>query len=176
LDVSALQLGRWQEKGYLVQLKRGIYLFADRQNQISGFTIAQLLYQPSYISLQTALFEYGIIPDVTGVITSVTTKATRSYARPFGAFDYRSIKADLFWGYSEVSTGEDRYLLADPQKAILDFLYYNAAQIRSKEDILGLRLDPISIRDLMATDKFVQYQKAYANPKIDQLVELLGPC
>ncbi len=57
-----VQLSRFIQRGWLIQLKRGLYCFSP--DKLEEFVLANQLYRPSYISLETALNYYGIIPDV----------------------------------------------------------------------------------------------------------------
>jgi len=118
-----LQLHQWVKKGELIRLKRGIYAFADKNP--SQDEVARTLYEPCYISLESALHYYGFLPDVPFSLTLVTPKTTRRFVTPLGSFSYRHLKKELFFGY-DVET-----LMAHPEKAVLDTLYLN--QHRFKE-------------------------------------------
>jgi len=81
--------------------------------------IAGLLYPPAYISLESALFMHGVIDQAPHVIHAVTLNKTKSFSTALGEMAYFHIQADLFFGYS----AQDRMLLAEPEKAALDFIY-----------------------------------------------------
>ncbi|MFN4212972.1 MAG: hypothetical protein ACK4FL_03380, partial [Microgenomates group bacterium] len=98
--------------------------------------LANLLYQPSYISCQSALFYYGAIPDVSQSTTSITTITTKNIKTRFGNFIYYKLKKELFFGYQILKIGDDFLKIAYPEKALLDFFYLN--KIKSIEE---LRLD-----------------------------------
>ena len=55
------QLTRWVKRGYLLKLKNGIYAFSKDYDKIKGEEVASALYQPSYLSLESALSSYGFI-------------------------------------------------------------------------------------------------------------------
>src|SRR3989304_4588588 len=101
-SVIKVQISRWEKSGKLIQLKRGIYLLAEPYRKIksSGFYIAGVLKNPSYISLEKALEYHGLIPESVAVYTSVTTKRQTRFQTPAGVYDYRHVKPDLFWGYT----------------------------------------------------------------------------
>lgn len=125
-----VQLFRFARRGLIRSLKRGLYFFPDRL--IDEFEAANLIYQPSYISLETALNYHGVIPDVPlGHVTSVSPVTTRRFKTPIGVYVYRKIKQELFWGYSEAP-----FRMAMPEKALLDFEQFN-----SKAVLSGLRID-----------------------------------
>ena len=84
-----IQLARWHKAGKLIRLKRGVYQFAD--GQVDEFSLAGYLYQPSYISLETALNNLGIIPDVSANVTSISPVTTKTIKTVKGTFIYSKI-------------------------------------------------------------------------------------
>lgn len=81
--------------------------------------VSTVLYPPSYISLESALFQHGIIEQVPHLLTCVTTNKTKSFRTALGEISYAHLQPDLFFGY--VVRGKS--LLALPEKAALDFVY-----------------------------------------------------
>lgn len=162
------QLSLWVKKGYLIRLKNGIYAFARDAEKLKAEYIAHLLYQPSYLSLESAMSGYGLIPEMVYARTSVTAKTTRTFDNFFGHFIYRHIKKELFWGYIPVSTPTGQYLEAEPEKAVLDYLYLNLAGIRSQEDFDGIRLNHEQLRTRLDPEKFTRYLAAFDLPKMEK--------
>lgn len=117
---------RWVSKGYCVRLKRNLYEFVEqgREVKIPDLYVANRLYEPSYVSLETALSFYSIIPDVAAGVTSVTTRPTRTFRNKYGSFFYRSCKSDAFTGYGPMSYDGFKLHIADKEKALVDFMYY----------------------------------------------------
>lgn len=127
------QLTRWQKKGLLIQLKRGIYVLnkGDRKVNPSRFFLANQLFWPSYVSLESALGYYGLIPEVVVDVTSVTTKKTSRLVNPVGSFIYQHIKPDAFEGYRSYKDKAGlECLIAEPEKAVVDFLYLNLRKFK----------------------------------------------
>ena len=117
--------GRWREKGWLYLLKRGLYeLTYPKDYNLPDIYIASKLYSPSYISLETALSNFSIIPEVSMAVTSVTTKPTRKFKNKHGLFIYRSLKPEFFTGYYLEKQGAFDIFIAEPEKALIDFLYF----------------------------------------------------
>lgn len=117
----------WVFSGKIARLKRGLFQLAYPQKEdIPDTYIANRIYEPSYISLDTALSMYNLIPEIAMTVTSVTSKATRQFKNQYGAFDYRTVKKDYFTGYSIVKEGKYEIRIADPEKAIADYLYLNS--------------------------------------------------
>jgi len=119
------QLRGWMAKGYLLRLKKNLYFLKETELK-DEFELANRLYEPSYVSLESALNYYGIIPDVLFAVTSVTIKKTQKFKNQFGFFLYRTLKPELFFGWEEVELGEQQFCkIAKPEKALFDFLYLN---------------------------------------------------
>ena len=67
--------------GSIIRIKKGLYTFSEvyRQQPIHRGLIANLLFGPSYVSLEYALSYYGFIPERVETVTSVTTKRNKSF-------------------------------------------------------------------------------------------------
>ncbi|MBU1206056.1 MAG: type IV toxin-antitoxin system AbiEi family antitoxin domain-containing protein [Proteobacteria bacterium] len=120
------QLDRWVKSGRLLRLRRGVYAVAlpYRAEAPHPFLVANHLRRPSYVSLQSALSHYGMIPEFVPVTTSVTTGRPEELDTPLGRFLFRHVKKSAFFGYTqtEISGGQPVFL-ALPEKALLDLLY-----------------------------------------------------
>ncbi len=117
------QLSRWTAVGKLYQLRRGLYSLAPpyRKIQPHPFFIANQLIPGSYISLQSALAYYGMIPEMVPVTTSVTTRRPGTYQTPLGFFAFHHIQTDWLHSYRVMDLGNDqRAFVASPEKALLD--------------------------------------------------------
>jgi hypothetical protein len=160
------QLTRWVKKGYLLKIKNAIYIFKRDYEKIKGEEIAATLYQPSYLSLESALSAYGFIPEIVYSYVSVTGKTNRIFDNKFGHFIYRHLKTELFWGYREVRTDTGRYLIAEPEKAVLDYLYLNLSKINSESDFENLRFNEDRLHETLNRGKFLQYLQAFEIKKL----------
>ncbi|HSV43382.1 MAG TPA: hypothetical protein VLJ10_02400 [Candidatus Bathyarchaeia archaeon] len=129
-QVMRNQISRWVKSGQLVQLKRGLYLFNenDRDQKVTNLFCGNKLYEPSYVSMETALSLYGIIPEGVSVVTSITTKVTKRFRNKVGDFLYQHIKPQAFRGFRQETFGGLPVFIAEPEKAVLDFLYLNSAR------------------------------------------------
>lgn len=120
------QLSRWTKAGKLYQIRRGLYSLAPpyQKTRPHPFLIANQLQTGSYVSLQSALAFYGMIPEHVPVTTSVTTGRPSMFQSPFGTFDYRHIQINWFFDYRLVDLGnEQSAFLASPEKGLLDLVY-----------------------------------------------------
>lgn len=124
-----VQIAFWVKKGYLTRVKEGLYLLSSSAREINPMDFAGKIYEPSYLSLEFALNYYGIIPDIPGTYTSVTTKTTKYFKTTFGHFSYQKIKADFFTGYENRMEKNVSFSIATPEKALIDYLYLNKNKI-----------------------------------------------
>lgn len=119
-EALRLSLHRWAARGELVRVRRGVYAFPDRP--IALPQMIQVLYPPAYISLESALNQHGMLPDVPFEMTLVTTRPTRAFETPWGRFRFHRVLPRLFGGFDAASC------LARPEKALLDWFYLRGAR------------------------------------------------
>ena len=141
---------RWKNKGWINSLKKGLYelTYPDGFN-IPDLYIANRMYQPSYISLETALSYFGVIPEISMAVTSITTKPTRQYKNTSGLFIYHTVRPELFKGYYVEEIQKFNVLIAEPEKAFIDYLYFQTYR-KKKFQLPNQRFDKDKI---MAFDK-----------------------
>src|SRR5512137_1484416 len=120
------QLSRWTLAGKLYQLRRGLYTLAPPYQKVKPhpFVIANRLAPNSYVSCQSALAYYGLIPEYVPVTTSVTTARPIRWDTPLGSFEFRHVKVELLRGYRLTDLGNDQQaFVATPEKALLDLVH-----------------------------------------------------
>ncbi len=110
-------ISRLEEHKVLHRLERNKYSLAGRV--VHDFLVANFLYEPSCVSLQTALNFQGVLPQFPYEITSVTPKKSITKSIDGKVFRYVHIKNTLFWGYDL----HEGILMAQPEKALLDLIY-----------------------------------------------------
>lgn len=157
---SAL-LHRYKKRGFILQLKRGLYVFPDTLPP--DVYIASKLYSPSYISLEFALSYHGVIPETVYEITSVTTKATRRFKTLGKIFSYRKIKKTAYTGYVVQKQNGMSFYIADAEKAFVDANYLR----------LMNRQKPISRfnKDKINPGKALKYASLFGNPKLIGIIK-----
>lgn len=155
------QFTRWGKKGWLIGLKRGVYLLNknDRKIDMDNNVIANVLYEPSYLSLEYALNFYGIIPEAVADMTSVTTRKTMRFSNELGNFIYQKIKPQAFRGFKKMGEKKNSFFIAEAEKAVVDFLYLNLSQFST------------NVRDILEHSYRFQHIEGL-NPK--RLIELGG--
>jgi len=166
------QLSRWASKGKIIQLKRGLYIVASpyRIKEPHPFLIANKLKKASYVSLQSALEYYGMIPEYVPTVTSITTGRPEAIKSILGKYQYRHIKKDLFWGYRETEVIRDtNVFIAEPEKALLDLIYlYPHAE--EKEFLKELRLQNTENINI---DRFSEFMKKSGKQKLQGALETI---
>lgn len=120
------QLSRWTKSGQLYQLRRGLYALAPPFQKIKPhpFLIANRMVRGSYVSCQSALGYYGLIPEYVPVITSVSASRPARWQTPLGDFEFRHLTTNLLRGYRLLDLGAgQKAFVATPEKALLDFIH-----------------------------------------------------
>lgn len=171
------------DEGLLTRLKKGVY--ALNTDLPSGEEIANSLYRPSYISFDYALAYWGFIPEMPYAITSATTKPTREFVAANRGFSYFTIKPEAYTGYtliktnrrisqkgeevnfSEINTSSEAgaFLMAEPEKAIVDYLYFVSLGKREFND--RLLVEPGAVND----KKLQYYSQLFNRKSLTKLVE-----
>ncbi len=165
------RLVEWQQKGYLVKVKRGYYCFGERnRGEQFLYFAANKIYSPSYISFENALAYYNLIPEGVFTITSTTTKNTANYVSTIGNFNYKHIKPTLFFGYKLLKEKNITIKIAEPEKVILDYFYLN--KLNSFEEIEEMRFNEIVAKEIINFDKLRMYQRLFNSRILDKRIQM----
>lgn len=151
------------KEGLLTRLKQGLY--ALKTDLPGDEEIANALYKPSYLSFEYVLAKYGIIPESPYHLTSATTNPTREFSVDYQEFYYYTIKLVAYTGYYLETQGNRKILIAEPEKALADYLYFVSLGQRSWNDRFNVsKLDK---------PKLMKYAKLFKRDKLIELVEKL---
>jgi predicted transcriptional regulator of viral defense system len=124
-EILRQQIHYWKKHSWVRALKNGLYeIIYPEEKNIPDLFLANKLYSPSYVSLETALSIYNIIPEVAFGITSITTKPTREFKNYHGFFKYRSVRPRGFIGYRIIEENKFKIKIAEPEKALVDYIYF----------------------------------------------------
>lgn len=146
-------------KGVLVKVRRGLYFIKlpYKPTEYDPLEVAQLIYGPSYVSLESALSYHGWIPEAVYTITSVSTRRKKTFETPLGIYGYAQTPAGTF--YSEVTrhaSTSSISLMAEPWKAIADALFVYRRPWHSVNDlVLDLRVE----RDVIKSSNLESLQR-----------------
>lgn len=165
------QLNYWHNQGYIKPLAGGYYILADKAiNEMVLFMVANKIYEPSYISLESALAYYEVIPETVLGVTSISSRKTKQYESAWGVFSYRSIKPQYMIGYQVIeNTTGNKFKIAYLEKALLDYLYLNS-EIQSRADFEELRWNRTQLLGLLDHSVFARYIKLFDKRALENRV------
>lgn len=128
--------------------------------------ISNMIYEPSYISLERALRYYNLIPEGVFMVTACTSKKTQTFNTVAGTFSYRSLSPRLIFGYGlQTIWGYNTIRIATVEKAICDYIYLHT-EISGREDFEEMRINTIVRSDIGSNERVLQYAQHY--PKTTQ--------
>jgi predicted transcriptional regulator of viral defense system len=171
------QLTRWTDAGKLYQLRRGLYALAPPYQKVKPhpFLLANHLVRGSYVSCQSALSFYGLIPEYAPMVVSVCSSRPGRRDTPLGSFLFRHIDRKYLGGYHSVDMGNgQRSIVAVAEKALLDLVYLTPKG-DSIEYIQSLRLQNLTKMDAKPlaslVDLFNKPKLRRAGEYLEQLLE-----
>jgi len=168
-----LQLARWKKAGRIYQLRRGLYILAPpyQKTRPHPFLLANAMGRASYVSCQSALAHYSLIPEFVPVTISFSTTRPTSWETLVGIFQYHHIKKDLFFGYQYLQLDERQSAyVATPEKALLDLVYLTP-KAATPEYLRELRLHNLEVLD---TSKLRQQAETSGSLKLVRAVEFIS--
>ncbi len=126
LPAASMTLSRLAQKGVIIRLYRGAWAFADEP--LKPFIAATILSNgyPCYVSLQSALYHYGMIEQISHVTYLITLGRTRVVNTPQGRFSFHRVTPSFFHSY--LADSVTNALIAIPEKALCDLLYLSPAR------------------------------------------------
>lgn len=137
-------------KGEIIRVKKGLYIFGEqhRRAPYCRELLANLIYGPSYVSLEYALHYHGLIPERVETVTSVTCGRSRSFDTPVGHFSYRAIPLAAYMiGIDRIELADGRaFLMALPEKALADrVVAERGSALRTQKELAVLLQESLRI-------------------------------
>lgn len=182
IKTSKYKVYNLEEDGKVIRLKKGLYVINPKVSHVALSTelIANHLYAPSYVSMQTALRYYGLIPEAVYITQSMTLKHSRNFDTPIGRFEYQTITREAFpIGVTSINKQKYTFLMATPEKALCDLIanspkvnlrYLKDVEVYLEEDI---RMETEDVLN-MNVNIFEQYAKVGKKAKsIETLIKFL---
>ena len=167
------------DSGEILHIRRGLYCLAKPYNRvgISRNILANLIYGPSYVSLETALSFHGWIPEAVHSVSSVSLGRARTFETPLGYFDYVQIKQmPLLSGVIRVTgerESEGSYYMAKPLKAIADYVASRGLDWTGREPLIeSLRIEEENLESLSSAD-FDELDGVYKSLRARKMLALL---
>jgi hypothetical protein len=172
-------LHRWVQAGHILTLKKGVYMtrrFYEQHRAEEAFPLAvsAILLPQSYVSLDFILQQHNVLTEITYPVTCITTKNTRTIQNTIGTFWYRSIRKDLYIGFSITEYYGVRYARASLAKALFDYLYLRPIPVAYRAmkfnlaDELRLNLDELN---QPAWDEFTLHVENSASRKMHDILK-----
>jgi predicted transcriptional regulator of viral defense system len=134
-------LRRYESKGLVERISTKVYINHFNQH-FSPRDLVNTLRPNSYISLESALVDRGVITQNPSVLTCVTPGYPQTFQGKSVIIIYRKISPDLYWGFEKKTTRYNEYLIAEPEKALLDWVYL------TRQEGLPTPLDEINLQFL----------------------------
>ena len=172
-------IGQLIKKGHIVRIKKGLYVWGEQLDSIgySKKILSNLIYGPSYVSLEYALSFYGLIPERVETVTAVTFKKNKIFNTPAGSFEYSHLyKGAYAPGVNlHVINQAETCLIASPEKALLDYIALRVKRIDPDCRLSQLLHDDMRIdQDEFAnlnTDLFHNYGAFYRSAAIRTFIK-----
>lgn len=135
----------------LIRVKKGIYIFGETfaRRPYSSEVLANMIYGPSYVSLEWACQYYRLIPERVTTVTSVTLKRSEEFQTPLGSFTYDHLPKEAFAEGIVLVTFSDRQqaLMATKEKALVDLLVIRRGCFTSKKHLRETLFDDLRVEE-----------------------------
>jgi predicted transcriptional regulator of viral defense system len=164
--------------GEIIHIRRGLYCLAPkyRKKSMNLYALAQHVYGPSYISLESALSWHGWIPEAVHAITSASFKKSKEFKTPMGIFSYDHIPQNVFYAEVErlIDASQNVFLMASPLKALADYVYLRKREWTGIAPVVGsLRVEREQFEQLTrATLEALIHN--YSHSRVKRFLEGLG--
>jgi predicted transcriptional regulator of viral defense system len=178
-NFDARRLVEWQQKGYIQRVINRWYVFQQtpRDQNLLGW-VANRIYQPAYLSLETALAFYNLIPEGVYAMTSVATRKTQAFHTPIGSFTYQHLKPSCFFGYQvlrSLNTGNSAdhpVRMAYLEKALLDYCYLHP-RLATVDDFAAMRLNATLLQSRLDYERLRSYLTLFNSKQLTQRINML---
>ena len=162
----------------LIHVKKGLYVNTAASLPSLG-VLANMIYGPSYVSQEYALYHYGLIAEQPKMLTSMTLKMRKSFKTTYGIFSYEQItKKRFFIGTTIVTIGEGRgFIIATPEKALCD-KFSRVSSISTPQEALDyctedLRIEAHELRKRMSLPLLKKIAQAFQDKSVDNLYKAI---
>jgi len=163
--VARNALRRWEGRGFVEHVSNKAYI--NRLNQhFTPRDLVNVLRPEAYVSLESALVDSGVTSQSPLILTCVTTGYPKVFRTPSVTVAYRRISPALYWGFQEKKTRYGGYRIAEPEKALLDWIYLN------RQEGLPTPLDEVNLL-FVAREKLIAYSKRFPTTVQRELHQLL---
>lgn len=169
-NFDSRRLVEWQDKNYIIRVVNRWYVFSEsNRDENFLYLTANRIYSPSYVSFESALSYYRLIPEGVYTITSATSLKTQQFMTAIGTFAYRRLKPELMFGYRFVESDGRLIKMARPEKLLLDYLYLNTT-LQTGDDFASQRLNYTGLQGLIDESRLKEYLTLFENKALEKRV------
>ena len=158
-------------KGDLLQIRRGLYTLSElyRNKRVHPFQLAQWIYGPSYISFESALSYWELIPEAVHTVTSGTSRRSKEFQTPLGRYAFVRIPfPPLYAGVKRIVDGGALFFMAKPLRALADYVY-----VSRKDWTLRSLADFLRMEDLPSVDSKTAFEmrRIYDHRRVRRFID-----
>lgn len=152
--------------GEIIRLTRGLFVFSKEYQRkgIDLFQCAQMIYGPSYVSLESSLAYHGWIPEAVYAVTSVTARRSKEFETPLGIFSYTHVPSNNFFaGVKRVEIAHSVFSIATPWRALADYVYVHKLDwkgLRPVRESLRVEAERLDQSDLRSFEEILDATKS----------------
>ncbi|TET33048.1 MAG: hypothetical protein E3J72_17865 [Planctomycetota bacterium] len=160
--------------GEILNIRRGLYCLAPKYQKkpISVYSLAQYIYGPSYVSLESALNYHGWIPEAVYACTCASYRNAREFETPLGIFSYKRVPQNTFYAGVErcVDGNENVFFMASPAKALADYVYVHRLNWTGIDDAVeSLRIEPDELA-IIKSQELSNLVENYTNKRVKRFL------
>lgn len=139
VEAASQALRRLAQAGLVTAVRKGLWALSSRPDPLVLAEYVTAPY-PSYLSLQTALYQRGMISQIPTMIYLVSLGRSRRIATRIGTYSVHRVRPEIFGGFETMEPSGIK--LALPEKALVDFLYLSPTRGRLFASLPELELPP----------------------------------
>jgi len=169
-----------KSQGVLEPIKKGLYIAGPKiqSGKPESSLMANHILGPSYVSMDTALSYYGLIPERVYETASMTTKTSREFNTPMGLFTYTHLPLPYYsFGLNMIKLSPEQYaIIASPEKALCDKIVSTPGLIlRSIRNAFSYLIDNIRMGEISLKGFDTRMMKEWLNdaPKKESLIMVI---
>lgn len=158
----------------VLHLRRGLYCLAPKYQKkaVNSYALAERIYGPSYVSMESALRYHDWIPESVPVCTCAAFGKAREFDTPLGIFAYKRVPQQTFYlGVDrETDAAGNTFFMASPAKALVDYVYVNRPPWKSIDDAAASMR--IEYEDFAAVprEEIMLLHKNYSNKRVQRFL------
>lgn len=161
--------------GEILNIRRGLYCLSPKYQKkpLSVYMLAQRIYGPSYVSMETALSYHGWIPEGVFACTNACMKNAKEFDTTLGIFSYTRVPQKTFYAGVErcVDKNENVYFMASPAKALADYIYSHKEDFKNIGDAAeSLRIEPEQLNSVKAEELSI-LQGNYSSKRVKRFLD-----